>query len=614
MKWQVCILFFLLVFSVKAQKRSAQKLFAEAELQIDQNKALVFYQKALAKDSSYTQAYIALARIYEVKQDYTLQVKTLQRGSEKVLHNKEFLLAQLAKAAYLNGQYKLAYNALDQLPEIKDSQLLHLLACINFSIDGQANPLDFEARNLGMNVNTVYHDYWPSLSIDEQQIVTTVFVDDENDLDAPSQEDLFISEKNSNGWQVSKALSPIINSPENEGAQSLSADGNTMLFTACNRSDGFGACDIYITRKMDEGWSAPLPFPYPVNTDFWEGHPSLSADGHYLFFSSDRTGGFGGRDIYQAEIDLGADVTIKRIRNLGEMINTEKHEISPFIHADGKTLYFSSDGHIGFGRQDIFKSQMDSTGQFSEISNLGFPVNTHHDEIGLVVNPGGSKAYFATEREDSRKKDIYVFDLPSAYRPQEVTYFKAKVRDKETLKPLKVMVELSNTLDGELVFAQNIAGEFIIPLPVGQDYAINVSHPEYLFYSDYFPLQVKMDKSFEKEILLSPIRKGEVLVLKNVLFEHNSAQLDTSFTVELDRAVALIQNNDELQFEISGHTDSSGSDDYNLKLSEERAKVVYEYFVSQGIEADRLSYKGYGSTRPVSNKDDENRRTELLVK
>ncbi|MDA3854140.1 MAG: OmpA family protein [Bacteroidales bacterium] len=598
-----------------AQKKSAQKLYAEALTLVNQQDAILLFQKAIAKDSTYAEAYLDLARKYDRLEQYDQQVNTLYVASKKCERKSLWILAQLSKAAYLNGDYQMAYNAITELSDQNNTEMQHLKANIEFSIKAVSEPYTFDPINLGEQVNTPYHDYWPSLSIDEQEIVTTVFVDiKDGQILNTAQEDLFYSQKEGQQWSKTKPLSHIINSARNEGAQSLSANGKTMLFTACNRFDGIGACDLYIAYRKNGVWSPPVPLPEPLNTIAWEGHPSLSSDGKLLYFSSNRKGGYGGRDLYRAEINLSPTVTIGEIINLGAQINTEKHEISPFIHPDGKTLYFSSDGHIGLGRQDIFHAQKDSTGLFQSPSNFGYPINTHHDEIGLVVNAKGTRGYFSAERESSLKKDIYSFDIPTEAQAEEVTYLKASIKDKTERKRLEAHIEVTSITTGELVYSAKQVSDFTIPLPFGKDYAINVSCPDHLFYSENIALSQNTDTPFEKEILLAAIKSGERIILENVLFKVDSYELDTSFTAELNKAIALIKANPKLQFEISGHTDNVGSIEHNQKLSEQRAKVVYIYFIAQGVAPEKLSYKGYGQSRPISNNNNENRRTELLVR
>lgn len=611
----IILLFVLAALPANTQKRSAQKLYDEATRSINKSEAEELYLQAIDKDKAYSDAYVALARLYEQQQAYDNQVKTLQDATLNCEKNLPFLWAQLAKASYLNGNYDLAQTTISKLGDYNDPQLLHLQNCINFSIDATGSPLEFHPRNLGEEINTKHHDYWPSLSIDEQQIVTTVFVDKEDEeVLNTAQEDLFISKKTGDSWAKAKPLSPIINSIENEGAQSLSADGNTMLFTACNRFDGFGSCDIFITYKVNGVWSPPVPLAEPINSEYWDGHPCLSSDSKQLYFASNRKGGYGGVDLYVADIEMGKTFSVTSVSNLGDAINSSKDEVSPYIHPDKHTLYFSSDGLIGLGRQDVYIAKKSANGVFEEAVNLGYPINTHKDEIGFIVSPSGQRAYFSSERYDSCKKDIYAFDLPTDLRPNEVTYLKAKVKDKITKKDLKASVTLSLISTGEIIYEASKVDLFTIPLEIGKDYAISVSHEGYLFHSEHIALSKDLATPFEKEVLLASLHSGEKIILENILFNHDSYELDTSFTSELEQAIALINENPKLQFEISGHTDNLGSAEYNLRLSEQRAKVVYLYFIKKGADPMQLSYKGYGHTQPISDNNSINRRTELLIK
>ncbi len=606
-------LIFCLLFTVAtAQKKNAQKLFNEANLQLTPEKTIPLLQKAIAKDSSYSEAYLNLAHQYNQKKQYELQIATLATASEKCERKRQLILAQLSKAAYLNADYQTASNAISELNCQNSQELQQLKNCINFSIEAVSHPITFNAVNLGTAINTKYNDYWPSLSIDEKEIVTTVFLQDSNST--LPQEDLFISQKDNNKWRSIRPVSKIINTQENEGAQCLSADGKIMLFTACNRRTGYGACDIYISYKKGNTWTAPRPLPSPINTEYWEGHPCLSADGSQLFFSSDRKGGIGGRDLYVAQINLGKTVQVTSVKNLGIPVNTNKDEISPFIHPDGETLYFSSNGHTGLGRQDIYYSKRDSSGNFASPINFGYPINTNKDEIGLIINAKGNTGYFSCERKDSRQKDIYTFNIPTEVRPVRTTYLKALVKDKENRNLLNANIEVRDLNSSQIIYSATNTHTFVTPLTFGKEYAISISCLRHLFFSERITLKQQTETPFEKEILLAPIRKGEKTTMKNVLFKVNSFEIDTGYTAELDKTLQLINNNPDFHFEIMGHTDNTGSKAYNQQLSEQRAKSVYNYLIQNGADKERLSYKGYGDTQPISDDNKMNRRTELLVK
>lgn len=315
-------------------------------------------------------------------------------------------------------------------------------------------------------------------------------------------------------------------------------------------------------------------------------------------------------------------IIFKNISNLGDSINTPLNEISPFIHPDGKTLYFSSDGgHMGMGRNDIFMARMQADKQWGSVVNLGYPVNTYRDEIGFIVNAGATMGYFSTEVIDPirRDKDIYSVLLPQHLRPQPVTYLRGNIFDELTEETLSANFELYALEDGRLL-QKTLAkqdGKFFIMLPTDHSYALNVKKDGYLFYSDQFliPADFSLESPFEKEIPLKEIRKDQKVVLKNILFEFDSWLIQDPSKAELNNLVALLKQNPTMSIEIGGHTDAVGNANYNLELSSKRANEVLEYLIIAGIAKNRLYSKGYGASSPI-NKDPlaaENRRTEFKV-
>lgn len=576
------------------------------------NEAALLYQQAIQKDKSYVKAYSTLANLYHRIERNTEETHLLQEAIAHTESEDRQFKMRLIRAAFLSGQYELAQHTLNEFDTLPIS-LQHLQACVAFSLDAKAHATNYQPQNMGPQINTKYDDYWPYISIDEQEITTTVLVKNDSNDFFTSNEDLYKSEKTAEGWSKSKAISPIINSSNNEGAQCLSADGKTMLFTACNRSTGIGSCDLFITYQNHGTWSAPKALPEPINSKYWDGHPSLSADGQYLYFASDRIHGIGKRDIYRATIAIKNDnVKVKKIQHLGANINTSEDEVSPFIHPDGKTLYFSSNGHVGLGRMDIFKTQI-SDDFSAPITNLGYPVNTHSDDIGFIVNTAGNTAYFSSQRNDSQKKDIYSFALNEAMRPEATSYFKAILYNAENNKQITAKVELRHLANDKIYYQNDNIDEFIIPIRCHERYAISIEKAGFLFYSSQFSPEKESASPLIKEIYLRPIKTDQSIVLHNILFEFNTAKIDTSFSSELHKALVLMHQNPKLHFCIEGHTDTIGNIAYNQKLSEERALAVQQYFIKHGIDSMRLNHKGYGSSRPISANPAENRRTELRI-
>ncbi|MCD6556038.1 MAG: OmpA family protein, partial [Bacteroidales bacterium] len=420
-----------------------------------------------------------------------------------------------------------------------------------------------------------------------------------------------------------------LNTRGNEGAQSISADGKLLFFTSCEYAKGksahgktYGSCDIWLSHKIGSKWSKPKNLGHQVNSKYWESQPSFSADGKTLYFASNRPGGKGKIDIWKTEMQK--DSTWNQPVNLGDNVNTPGEDQSPFIHYDNKTLYFSSTGHSGMGKSDLFFTKKDKTGHWQKPVNLGYPINTFEEEISLTINAKGNKAFFASSKNSEfGGLDIYTFDLPVNDRPEQVTYIEGIVYDKETTDKLYSRIKLINLKTNKEVAvtsSDQLTGKYLICLPAGADYAFNVSKTGYLFFSENFSFENTEDtlKTYHFDIPLSPIKKGKKTILKNIFFDTDSYTLKAESETELQNLLQFLKNNPAVRIEIGGHTDNTGSEAHNKQLSENRAKSVYNYLIENGIGKNRLIYKGYGSTFPIDNNKTEegkqnNRRTEFKI-
>jgi outer membrane protein OmpA-like peptidoglycan-associated protein len=418
------------------------------------------------------------------------------------------------------------------------------------------------------------------------------------------------------------SLGPPINTHGNEGAICISPDGQFLFFAACNRPDGYGSCDIYWSGKSGDQWSEPFNLGPVVNSEAWDSQPSFSSDGKTLYFASKRPGGKGSSDIWKTELMPDGDWMPPV--NLGDSINTKDAEMAPFIHPDDLTLYFTSKGHPGMGGLDLFYSRKDENNLWQKPVNMGYPINTYADEITLVVNASGDLAYISSDKLGGKgRQDIYSFKLYKEAQPLKVTYFKGIVFNKETKKRLEAKFELIDLTSGKVVIKSRsdpVKGEFLVALPTNKDYALNVSKTGYLFYSDHFGLKGESSEArpFIRDIPLQEISVGETVVLKNIFFDTDKYELKPESRSELEKLINLLQTNGKIRIEISGHTDNAGTEAYNLMLSKNRAKAVYDYLTEHGISAGRLSYAGYGLTKPIDTNDTEqgranNRRTEFRV-
>ncbi len=492
-----------------------------------------------------------------------------------------------------------------------------------FALKAKENPVPFEPENMGAAINSEYSEYWPSLSVDEQKLMFTVMLpldSKEGTLPLRMQEDFFFSNRIDKQWESRKNAGNPLNTLDNEGAHTMTADGRNLYFTACNRRDGKGMCDLYHSTWKDGNWSTPTNLGSPVNSRYSEKHPSISADGRRLYFSSTRPGGLGSYDIWMA-VKLGESWS--EPVNLGDSVNTSGLEQSPFIHPDQQSLYFSSTGWPGMGQGDLFLTKHLSSGQWSRSINLGYPINTHNDEMGLTVNARGNRAYFASDRGEGTDTDLFTFELPMEIRPVQVSYMKGRVFDSRNMKGLEAVMQLIDLDTEEAVMelqSQDGNGDYLISLPTDRDYALNVSLDGYLFYSDHFTfsgIHSAIDP-LRRDIPMERIIAGSTVVLHNVFFETESHALQNESLAELNKVYAFLERNPSIQAEISGHTDNTGSPQHNMELSEQRAKAVVDFLLSKGIGRDRLLSVGYGEEVPVAKNDTEegrslNRRTELKI-
>jgi outer membrane protein OmpA-like peptidoglycan-associated protein/tetratricopeptide (TPR) repeat protein len=484
---------------------------------------------------------------------------------------------------------------------------------LDYSAAHPATGYKFDPLNMGDSINTAVSEYYPTLTIDGKTLIYTRRVNNFN-------EDFYESDKQQGGWAKARSLPGNINSNQNEGAQNISQDGQWLIFTGCNFPEGHGSCDLYISYLTPDGWSAPENMGDSINTESWESAPSLSPDKRDLYFSSRQPDGYGGSDIYVSHRLLNGRWSSPE--NLGPMINTVGDEGTPFIHADNQSLYFTSNGHPGYGGDDLFLARKSPKGAWGKPENLGYPINTIENEGSLVIAANGKTAYYASDRADSRGGlDLYSFELREDVRPAQTLWVKGKVFDRQTRKGLPSSVVLTDLSTQQVVsnLQTDETGNYLITLPKGKEYAFNVKRKGYLFFSDNFSLNREQnDTTFNIDIPLQPIEADAAIVLKNIFFDPNKYELKPASETELDQVVQLLKDNPTLHIQINGHTDNSGKMTDNKILSENRARAVTTYLVTRGITQIRLTFKGYGDTVPVADNSTpegraQNRRTELKV-
>lgn len=626
-----------LVVSVYAQKGS---------LSTDNKKAIELYQKAIEsyerydypntlsllnqsidKDPKFIEALLMISQVY---QEMRSDDKAILFAEKAIAVNPDFfpnIYFNLGNMWLNKGEYDKALNKYNKFleykaikPQTKKVAERRKLSC-DFALNAIQNPVPFNPINLGANINTSLDEYWPTLSADENTLVITTNVPRDSSVEAVMynrQEDFYISHRNSEGiWEPKMPVGKPLNTPFNEGAQTIGADGKRMYYTVCRN-----VCNIFSSDLMSNGtWSRPVRLSETINSNkFSNKQPSISPDGRTLYFVSNRPGGYGGYDIWKSIIKDDGNWT--EPENLGNLINTDEDEQSPFIHFDNQTLYFSSFGHVGMGGEDIFISKLNPDGTWSEPKNLGYPINTFRNEEGLIVNARGTTAYYNSDRIPQNGRDIYTFELYPEIRPIPSSYVIGTIADAKSRMPLKAtfsLVDLEN-MHEVMKPTSSEDGSYLVCIPSKKSYALYASVPSYLFFSDHFDLKEvhSIDKPFRKDINLNPIKVNEVMVMRNIFFATDSFKLKTESTVELSRLVSFLKENQTLRIEIGGHTDDQGDNAYNQKLSEHRAKSVVDFLVSRMIAADRVKWVGYGELKPIAdNKTEEgralNRRTEVKI-
>jgi outer membrane protein OmpA-like peptidoglycan-associated protein/tetratricopeptide (TPR) repeat protein len=585
---------------------------------MDNSRALNLLNKALSEDPNFIDAWMLKADIFEQNEQYKEAIDIYKKVNGI---NGKFQIPyyKMAKAAIGDGEYGKASEFIRQYEELHGDQIEKakvekVKATAEFGAKALMNPVPYEPKNLGTGINTPLSDYFPGVTADEQTLIFTRLLNGRN-------EDFYISHKGEDGnWLPAQNMGAPINTERNEGTISLSSDGQYVFFTACNREGGAGSCDIYFSALDGDRWKEPRNLGFPVNTTSWESQPTVSFDGKTIYFASNRPGGYGDMDIWFSTYNKGR---WSAPQNMGPEINTSGYEQAPLIAKDDQTLYFNSDGHTGMGGMDLFISRKKPDGRWGKAENLGYPINTRHDEVCMAMSANGEMAYIATEREGGKGGlDIYGFNLYKEARPAKTGYLKGIVFDSKTLQKLRARFELIDLATGKPVIesvSNRVTGEFLVCLQGNKNYALNVSAEGYLFHSENFAL--KEQPAVEPHILnipLHPIQAGEKVVLKNIFFDVDQFTLKAESKVELEKLVSFLKANETVKVELSGHTDNTGVRLKNMELSSNRAKAVYDELVKSGIEARRLTYKGYADTQPVADNKTEagrqqNRRTEFKI-
>ena len=619
----IFILSLQVVFAQNKYYSNKKKAVKEFETAL-QNYNLQYYARArqnlytaLKIDAKFLDAYVLLAEISYEQGNKKEAIEHFEKALE--IDKNYFPMIYLRKAdlELQTGQYNKAKADYNKFLTFEKESKRHVnyikskIESCNFAENMLKHKVPFNPKNMGAGINSPLSEYWPSLTADGKTLTFT-----RSDRKKNTPEDLFYSVRQNNEWQKAQNIGAPINTPKSEGAQSVSADGHTMVFTACLRTDGVGSCDIYISHKIGKHWTKPINMGVPVNTKYKETQPSLSADGHSIYFVSNRPGGKGAFDIWYSQLQENGKWSAPV--NLGDSINTKEDELAPFIHYDGKTLYFSSFGHPGMGGSDMFLARKDENGKWSAPVNLGYPINTYFNEESLIVTADGTLGLFSSDMEGGYgQKDIYRFELYDKIRPGRTIFAKGLVYHAKTKEPLQAEVKITSLEDSSVyqTVSDKLSGDFLISLAPDKSYAFNVLKKGFLPYSEnlYLP-----DSNILVKIPLQPVIAGNIFVLRNIFFDIDKYDLKPKSYPELNILFGFLKENPKISIEIQGHTDNTGTFSHNKILSENRAKAVYDYLIGIGIDKNRLKYKGFADTKPIADNDTKegralNRRTAFKI-
>lgn len=579
--------------------------------------------EAIAIYPNYVEAYLSRSGIFSELKNYQASVNDYKKAfaMDSIFSETYHLTYAISLAGIGDFENALRYINLFLADKHLNQQSIkagnYRKKCFEFALEYKKNHPDqtyqFELVNLGDSINSKSLEYYPSITIDGKELIFTRRIN--------SQEDFYQSSLIDGKWSKAKPIEDDINTELNEGAQNISQDGEWLIYTGCNYPEGMGSCDLYMSHKMKNGsWSIPENLGSLINSDQWDSGPSLSPDKKDLYFSSNRFGGYGGKDIWVTHRAAAGYWT--RPENLGPTVNTEGNESCPFIHADNQTLYYNSNGLPGYGTTDLYRTKKMDSAEWSEPENLGYPINTIDDEGSLIVAADGKTCYYASDRfNEENGLDIYKFTLRNDIQAQKTDWITGRVFNKKTNEGLPSTIELADVKKQKIISSiqTDENGNYMITIPTGNEYSFSVNRKGYLFYSDNLFLKNEGTiTNYSKNIALTPIEAGAKIILKNIFFDNNKFELVPTSALELERVYKLLSENPGLSLAILGHTDNSGNKEKNKLLSLNRAQAVVDFLSNKGIDKKRLIAKGMGDTMPIDSNTTEqgksnNRRTEINI-
>ncbi|MCO5258577.1 MAG: OmpA family protein [Crocinitomicaceae bacterium] len=587
---------------------------------------------------------------YYIGQGYHL----LQKWDDAIKNYNEFASKN---AGQPNSDPELLKSATKKIQECKSGKLL------------EKKPIRVFIDNMGKNINTEYPEYCMIMNADGSEMYFTSRRNTStggiiDNINGGYFEDIFYSKSSGDGWAPATNVGEPINTKGHDATVALSPDGSKMLVYIDDKGDG----NIYESVRKGDAWSKPKKMDAIICSPYHESSAWYSNDGKRLYFISSRPLP-GSKDKMEKDKDIyyvtwnAEKQKWDNLVRLPDNINTPYDEDGLFVHPDGKTIYFSSRGHNSIGGYDIFSTELRPDGTFSDPINIGVPVNTPDDDVFFVLSASGRYGYMTSFREDGMgEKDLYKITFLGDEKPPilnsedillaglgqviaekpaepivsnrrgELAILKGTIYDDKTKKPLYAKIELTDNVKGEILAefeSDPVNGRFLVSLPAGKNYGIAVKADGYLFHSENFDIPKGADyQEYNKDVYMKKIEVGEVIVLKNIFYDLAKYSLRPESKTELDRLIKLLNDNPTIKIQISGHTDSRGSDEMNKELSKNRAKEVVTYLIKAGISEGRLKYEGYGEEQLIHSDAEiaklktekereaahqENRRTEFKI-
>ena len=607
--------------SVLGQSKQAEQNYAAGVSALNNNdsqRAIQLFTLAASKDSQYIDPVIALFQVFHDKKNFQAAIPYFNRIKKIDSAASIPFLVKQGIALASRGQYDIAFKLLspyihnNSLPNYLKDKANAFYAVCQFAIT-QAIAPEISIHNMGDSINSPTSEYFPTVSIQDSLFL---FMRRLN----LTREDFYSSSMGVNGFSAAIPLSDTLNFAAKKGGMSLSADLQTLYYAAEYAEQGYGRYDIYKVQRNPFGWSTPKNLGQKINSDYWDSAPSIAPDGNSIYFASNRPDGFGGIDIYVAyKNEKGF---WEEALNLGPSINTKGDDQTPFIHADNQSLYFSSNGHPGFGGSDIYVARKKIDGNWTTPVNLGYPINTYDNEGSIGVASNGAIAYIASDRADSRGElDIYKITLAEKTRAYQTWYIKGQIVDASTKKSIPANLQIVDPASGYSMMEIKIdsMGQFLLALPYFDSLGLKINSPGHDYLSSILPIDsVKAMAGKTFNFTLTPIEKIYTKTFKQVYFAANSANLQSVSSVELDALVSYLKTTLNAQILIEGHTDNTGTVAQNNLLSLQRANAIGDYFQQKGIDRNRIQCKGFGATLPIADNNTaagraKNRRTIFTI-